>query len=135
MPTAIANGGAPDDPTTSEAAAYNVAVSKPAGDRTPEEQAVVDDYEGKVTAIGNAKVDSGGPGGFQAAVALEVGREIARLERNRKRAIDQWAKQAARGGPGARKAQAEMHGADSETLAKLMFTIFELRERLNASPY
>lgn len=135
MPAAIANGGSTDEPTTSQAAAYNQATSKAPGDRTPDEQAVVDDYEKKVAAIGNTKKDSGGPGGHQAAVALEVGRTIAELERNRKKSIDQWAREASRGGPGARKAQAEMHGSDSETLAKMLFLLYELRDRLNASPY
>jgi hypothetical protein len=135
MPTAIPNGDPSDDPTTSEAAAYNSSISIPAGDRTPEEQATVDEYEGKVTRIGAGKTDSGGTGGRQAAVAVEVGRTIAEMERNRKKSIDQWATKAARGGPEVRRAQSEMHGADSATLSSVLFLLYELRERLNDSPY
>lgn len=135
MPTAIPNGGGEDDPTTSEAAAYNAAISVPPGDRTAQEQATIEDYEAKVQTVGNGKVDSGGTGGRQAAVALEVGRTIAKLENDRKKSIRQWAQKAASGGPNARKAQEEMHGSDTATMANLLFLLYELRDRLNSSPY
>lgn len=131
MPVAI-----PDDegggPTTGEAAGYAAALEVPPGDRTAAEQAAIAAFEAKMAAISGGWKDSGGPGGFQAKVALEVGRFVGQLEAARQQSVNQWAKEAARG---SRKAQAEMHGADSASLVTLARLVYELRERLNVSPY
>lgn len=143
MPTAIPNGGGGEDtePTTSEAAAYHSAVSIPSGERSAEEQQVVEEYEEKVEAIGETKADTGGPaagvpgGGKKTDVSLEVAGMIGELEYRRKQLVDQWARDAARAGPGLRRAQSEMHGADTPTLVDIIWLLLEIRERLNDSPY
>lgn len=129
------NGGGGASTTNSQAAAYQAATSKAAGDQTAQEQAVVQEYEAAFTAIGEAWVDSGGTGGRQAAVALEVAAFTAELEARRNAAINQHAEKAVGGTLQARHAQTEMHAADTQTLIDLARLVYELRERLNDSPY
>jgi len=132
MPAAIPNGGGGEDPTSSQVAAYSAALAKVAGSRSAQEQATITEIEAKVQAIAQGWADSGGTGGRQTAVALEVAGFIGRLEAARLQSVNQWAREAAKG---SRKAQAEMHGADTEFIVELARLIFELRERLNDSPY
>lgn len=135
MPAAIPNGGGGGDPTTGESGAYNNAISKDPGDQTAADQQLIQSFEQRVQAIGDARADTGGPGGHQAAVALEVGRFAGALEARRKAAVDQYAPEASGGTLKARRAQSEMHGADTQSLVELAWLLFELRERLNDSPY
>ena len=132
MPVAIPNGGGDQDPTSSQLAAYRAATATPSGNQTAQEQALIAEIEGKVQAIAQGWEDSGGTGGRQALVALEVADFAGRLEAARLQAINQWAKEAGRG---SRKAQTEMHGADTVYMVELARLLFELRERLNDSPY
>lgn len=135
MPAAIPNGGGGDDPTTGELAAYNSATSKANGDQTASDQQVIADVEAKIAAIAGGWVDSGGTGGRQAQIALEVAAFSGQLEADRLAAVNQWAPTASKAGPQARKAQAEMHGADTKSIVEMYRLLLELRERLNDSPY
>lgn len=132
MPVAIPNGGGGGDPTTPQLAAYAAALLKPAGDQTAAEQATIAEVESKVETIASGWQDSGGTGGRQTAVALEVAAFVGDLEARRVASVNQWAKEAAKG---SRKAQTEMHGADTPSLVEVARLIYELRERLNDSPY
>jgi hypothetical protein len=136
MPIAFVNGTTPQNPKTSEVAAYAAAKEKVAGDRTAQEQAAITSVEAEVTRVAGGWQDSGGTGGRQAAVALDVLDFASRLDGARKQSINQHAEKA-QGGAGrqARHAQTEMHGADTEFFIELARLLFELRERLNDSPY
>lgn len=131
MPNLWVNGGAPPV-KTSESAAYGAALTKSPGDRTAEEQRVIASVEARIEAIAGGFQDSGGTGGRQAAIALEAAGFMAELEAARVASINQWAHDAAKG---SRKAQAEMHGADSKFLLEIVKLLYELRERLNDSSH
>lgn len=131
MPVAIPNGGGDSDPTTSELAAYHSSKAA-SGDSSGQEQDIVKAVEAKVEAVAAGWIDSGGTGGRQAAVALEIAEFTGDLEARRMASINQWAQAAAKG---SRKAQTEMHGADTPSIVNLAKLLFELRERLNDSPY
>lgn len=135
MPVAIPNGGGGSDPTTSEAAAYSQAKNKPPGNQTAQEQALVQSFEAAVTGIAQGWQDSGGTGGRQAAVALRVAAFAGELSALRNAAVNQYAEEAASETAKARKAQAEMHGSDTQAFVALARLLFELEERLNDSPY
>lgn len=131
MPIAI-NGGGAGGPPTAQAAAYAAALAVSPGNQNASEQAVIAAFEGTILELAGGWDDSGGTGGRQAAVALEVAAFIGNLEAARLASVNQWAKEAAKG---SRKAQAEMHGADSLAIAEIVRLLYELRERLNDSPY
>lgn len=133
MPAAIPNGGGGGDITTSQVAAYHAAISKPAGSQTAQEQAIVKEVETKVTQVAGGWIDSGGAGGRQAAVALEVARLVGKLEADRVASVNQWAPDATGSSAKAKKAQTEMHGADTPTIAEMLRLLFEIRDRMNAA--
>lgn len=132
VPAAIPNGGGGGDPTTSELAAYNSAKSKPPSEQTAQDQETIKELEAKLATIAAGWEDSGGTGGRQEAVRLEVAAFAGRLEGARLASINQWARSAAAGGPQSRKAQSEMHGADTEFIIELARLLYELRDRVNA---
>jgi hypothetical protein len=134
MPIAIVEGDT-GGTSTSQLAAYSAAKNKAAGDQTAQEQQIVAAVEASVNQAAQGWTDSGGTGGRQAAVALEVARFTADLEARRVAAVNQYATDASGGTLKARKAQSEMHGADTQTIVELARLVFELRERLNDSPY
>lgn len=129
MPVAIPNGGG-SDVTTPELTAYANAQAKSPGDRNAAEQGAIDTVDGKVDGIAGGWVDSGGPGGFQFDVRREVTAFTARLEAARAEAINQYAKSS-----DPRKANREMHGADSQFIVEIYRQLLEAINRLNASPY
>ena len=135
MPAAIPNGGGGSDTTTSELAAYSAAKAKPPGNQTAQDQKVIATVEQSVTTVAGGWVDTGGTGGRQSSIALEAADFAGRLEADRVQAINQHAEEATGGSHKAKKAQSEMHGADTKYLIELARTVFELRERLNDSPY
>jgi hypothetical protein len=135
VPAAIPNGGGGSDVTTAQLAAYSAAKSKSAGDQTAQEQATVAAVEAAVQTVAQGWQDSGGPGGDQAAAAIEVAERLGRLEAKRVQVINQHAEKASGGTQESRRAQAEMHGADTEFFHEVLRELIELRQRLNRSPY
>lgn len=99
------------------------------GSFTPPEVALVATVEEKLEAIASGWVDSGGPGGHQAAVATEILRRVALLQGDLNRSVRQWAK------PGRERALLEMMGVLVGAIHQRDRLLLELRERLNASPY
>lgn len=128
MPVAIPNGGG-DDITTSDLSAYNAAVSVSGGDQTADESGLVSDVEERAERIAAGWTDSGGAGGYQQAVALEVLQRGAALQAEIDKSVRQWAKQ------GRERALTEMLGPLVKALVERDRLLLELRERLNGSPY
>jgi hypothetical protein len=133
MPIAIPEGDT--GTTTTQLAAYAAAVNKAAGQQTAAEQEVVAQVEGQVTSAAGGWTDSGGPGGHQAENALRVAAFAGELEARRVAAVNQYAGEAAGGTLRARRAQAEMHGADTQSLVEMYRMLVEMESRLNDSPY
>jgi hypothetical protein len=115
--------------TSSEITGYAGATGTTAGNRTPEEQAAIVAALAKLSVISGGWTDSGGPGGFQQAVAAEVLTRAATTQDALAKSIRQWAK------PGRDRALMEMFGVITGRLVEMDKTLLELRERLNDSPY
>jgi hypothetical protein len=128
MSTVIPNGGG-DDVTTGDLGAWDAVSTIPGGDQTSEESDITSDIEARVGRIAAGWTDSGGPGGFQQDVALEVLQRAAALQGEINLSVRQWAKQ------GRERALSEMLGPLVKALVERDRLILELRERLNASPY
>lgn len=149
MPTVIPNGGS-NDITSAEVSGYYGGVlgagpnrptttwdpailsgdsSGGSGGQTSQEVQLVSSVEQKLDVIVQGWVDSGGPGGFQQAVAPEILRRAALLQGDLLASVRQWAK------PGRERALSEMFGVFTKALVDRDRLLLELRERLNASPY
>ena len=127
---AVFDGGPDTSPVTSaELTAYDAAKAASAGDRTAQEQALIDAVDAKLNLISADWDDSGGPGGFQAAVAAEVLLRAAALQGGLANTVRQWAR------PGRERALLEMFGVLTRAVAERDQLLLEFRERLNASPY
>jgi hypothetical protein len=141
MPIAIPNGTAAGAITTSELGGYGGATGattnssnqtttvQPGGNQTPAEVALVSSVDDKLAAIVTGWVDSGGPGGHQAAVSQEILRRAAFLQGDMLASVRQWAR------PGRERALLEMMGVLSAAIISRDRLLLELRERLNQSPY
>jgi len=128
MPIAIPDGDQVPI-TSSELTAYDSALlrGRGAGDRSAQEEALVSAVDDKLAVISSGWTDSGGPGGFQAAVASEVLERAASLQGNIAASVRQWAR------PGRERALMEMFGSLLEELTERDRLLLELRERVNAA--
>lgn len=99
------------------------------GSVSPEQAQVISNVDQKLDAIVSGWVDSGGPGGYQQAVAHEILRRAALLQQNVNRSVRHWAK------PGRERALAEMFSVLVQAVADRDRLLLELRERMNASPF
>ena len=128
MPIAIPNGSG-DAITSAELTSYASVIHPFQGDLTAQQQQVRDDLEGRVTEIAQGWTDSGGPGGHQTDVALEVLERAALLQGDLAKTIRQWAK------PGRERALMEMFGLLTKALVERDRLLLELRNRLNDTQY